>query len=361
MKIGILTFQDTNNFGACLQAYSLVNILKKRGEEVEIIDYHNEYLLSSDVIPIPSKKDFLSKPIRSLCKYGLHYKECYKYINLKRFIRDNCKFSKPTSKNNIDEVTSEYDMIIIGSDQVWNLDANGNDFIFFGGPIEHNVKCVTYGVSAGRKWRQDELSQIKKNLAHFETIYVREASMIHSLQVILDKVNRVKIKVVADPTILLGSRYWLDFCKHYNAQIKGKKYILVYFYDAELLEYAIKLGRIKGLEVKVVTFSHRRIGAQRVRPISIEQWLGLISNAELLITSSYHALLFSLYFRTEFIVDNKRNPERVKSLFDELKIEGRYVDLGKHDYPSVDWNEIHVLLEKKRKESIRLLNEAVEV
>lgn len=359
MKIGILTFQDTNNFGACLQVYSLVNILKKRGEDVEIIDYHNEYLLSNDVIPIPSKRDFLSKPIRSLCKYVLHYKECHKYISLKKFIRDNCKFSKPASKTNIDEVASKYDMIIIGSDQVWNLDVNGNDFIFFGGSIERNVKCVTYGVSSGRKWRQNELSQIKKNLAHFETIYVREASMIPDLQEILDKGNR--IKVVADPTILLGCQYWLDFCKRHNARIRGKKYILVYFYDEELLEYAIKVGRIKGLEVKVVTFSHRRIGAQRVKPISIEQWFDLISNAELLITSSYHALLFSLYFRTEFIVDNKRNPERVKSLFNELKIEGRYVDLGKYDYPSVDWDEIHVLLEKKREESIKLLKEAVKV
>ena len=39
MKIGILTFHRSNNYGAVLQAYALQNYLLEYGLDVEIIDY----------------------------------------------------------------------------------------------------------------------------------------------------------------------------------------------------------------------------------------------------------------------------------------------------------------------------------
>ena len=42
MKIGILTFTDTTNYGASLQAYALQQALTGKGQQVEIISYTNE-------------------------------------------------------------------------------------------------------------------------------------------------------------------------------------------------------------------------------------------------------------------------------------------------------------------------------
>ena len=39
MKIGITTFQWSNNYGAVLQAYALQSFLQERGHLVEIVDY----------------------------------------------------------------------------------------------------------------------------------------------------------------------------------------------------------------------------------------------------------------------------------------------------------------------------------
>ena len=62
MKIGILTFHDTHNFGACLQAYALSEVLRRWGHEVEFINYHNDYLGSSQVIPVVSFLHYVRNP-----------------------------------------------------------------------------------------------------------------------------------------------------------------------------------------------------------------------------------------------------------------------------------------------------------
>ena len=44
MKIGILTFQHANNFGAALQAFALVEYLNQHGHDAEIINYYSDFL-----------------------------------------------------------------------------------------------------------------------------------------------------------------------------------------------------------------------------------------------------------------------------------------------------------------------------
>ena len=41
MKIGIVTFQRTTNFGAIMQCYALNKKIRNLGAECETIDYHN--------------------------------------------------------------------------------------------------------------------------------------------------------------------------------------------------------------------------------------------------------------------------------------------------------------------------------
>ena len=41
MKVGILTFQNANNYGAALQAFALCSTVRKLGYNAELIDYKN--------------------------------------------------------------------------------------------------------------------------------------------------------------------------------------------------------------------------------------------------------------------------------------------------------------------------------
>ena len=45
-KVGILTFHNTLNYGASLQAYALCRVLRNIGADAEIIDYHCENISS---------------------------------------------------------------------------------------------------------------------------------------------------------------------------------------------------------------------------------------------------------------------------------------------------------------------------
>ena len=45
MKIGILTFYCSDNYGAMLQAYGLMNFVKKINSDVEIVPYAPYYLV----------------------------------------------------------------------------------------------------------------------------------------------------------------------------------------------------------------------------------------------------------------------------------------------------------------------------
>ena len=45
MEIGIVTFQNSNNYGALLQAYALTKYLENKGHNVFILDYISEPII----------------------------------------------------------------------------------------------------------------------------------------------------------------------------------------------------------------------------------------------------------------------------------------------------------------------------
>jgi len=47
MKIGILTFHGADNYGAVLQAYALKETVKTLGNDVEIINYIQPYIIKN--------------------------------------------------------------------------------------------------------------------------------------------------------------------------------------------------------------------------------------------------------------------------------------------------------------------------
>ena len=44
MKVGVITFQQSNNYGAILQSYALQKQIDKLGHEAELIDYQCNYI-----------------------------------------------------------------------------------------------------------------------------------------------------------------------------------------------------------------------------------------------------------------------------------------------------------------------------
>ncbi len=189
MKIGILTFHQSVNNGAVMQAYSLSNRLKKEypGHTVEIIDYRRKsvgktysyslfsYLKSSNL------KAFVKKCYDLVLNPQVFYS-----LKLRTEIFKSCIDKLPLSKETIvsddseelyDYIENNYDIIVVGSDAVWNYVTRGFPNVYFPSS-DLKVKKLSYAASCyGMDFlnvQEFERKEIYKVLSGFEFIGVRD-------------------------------------------------------------------------------------------------------------------------------------------------------------------------------------------
>ena len=156
MKIGIITFHWAANYGAVLQAYALSSYLKSKGYSVEIINYRPQW--AKDVKPIP---------------FSFHIKSCITYLDelykRKVFNKFRKKYLSVSEKEyvNISDLSlldGCYDIIITGSDQVFNPDiiASGAklDTTFLLDFTMQKGKKLAYAASFGNSFLADEYKNI---------------------------------------------------------------------------------------------------------------------------------------------------------------------------------------------------------
>ena len=120
MKVGILTFHKTLNFGAMLQCYGLYKTLESEGFNVEVIDYRCPKVESREGVTLDgTPKTFLKRVLRA--------------GKVRRFsnFSSRMKMSARCDRSSFKSACSSYDAIVVGSDQVWNPECQGNDPTFF--------------------------------------------------------------------------------------------------------------------------------------------------------------------------------------------------------------------------------------
>ena len=191
MKIGILTYHRTTNFGAILQTYALQRYLQLVGHEAEVIDY------SSETLKKRYTKDHLYKYLnpRELRRLIL-YNSCYRdnMENFNEFLNKYVRLSNRdyTSKD-IKEAESNYDLFIVGSDQIWNEKISGKDLTFFLDFVNDDGKKAAYAASFGIDRVTVEFSEwCKSFLVKFPNVSVREKSGVKVYQAI--KIGRASCR-----------------------------------------------------------------------------------------------------------------------------------------------------------------------
>ncbi len=66
MKVGILTFQNANNYGAALQAFALCSTVRKLGYSAELIDYKNSSVTEYENPRLPHLSETITNPVGSV-------------------------------------------------------------------------------------------------------------------------------------------------------------------------------------------------------------------------------------------------------------------------------------------------------
>lgn len=362
MKVGILTFHCAHNYGAVLQCYALQETLKNMGHDVEVIDYRPQYLIT------PYQRFnirwFLRKNIFKVIKRI--FREIYlyrirknRYNNFNQFITNHFNLSKEI-ENNI--IPDNYDIYIIGSDQVWNkYITNGIDPIFWGEFRKSSTQeIITYAASMeASEISKEDQSKIKKLLENFNYISVRE----ETLKQLLVKITEKNIEVVLDPTLIANPRIWDQII---IPSQKKRRYILLYQYfkNKNILRIANRIATQINAEVLNITtdFLTKDIdNSVSLYDISPEAFLGYFKDASLIITPTFHGTAFSIIFNRPFYFVKLKDTEntRVNTLLTNLQLSNRIIN--ETDTPvfnDLDYSQANIKLNDLREKSINFLKKA---
>ena len=169
-RIGVLTFQNTINYGAVLQTYALMRYLQNAsGWKIEVINYYNDAVTKREK-PIQLSS---CRNIKHFIKFILNRRaEVCKFKAVGAFCKQYIVYSKEDYLESAHPSFNEYEAIIAGSDQIWNLYLTDNDIKYM--LDGYNGKGYSYAASIGREGilTTQALEAIKK----LRMVSVREVS-----------------------------------------------------------------------------------------------------------------------------------------------------------------------------------------
>ena len=339
MKIGILTYHRSHNYGALLQAIALREILTRIGNSVTYIDYwpayHRHMYKVFSYHMLMDKSSFLAR-----CRYAknciLHYRVRMERIaNFENFIAE---FITPY----LSPMDEFYDVVIHGSDQIWRIQPEIHMYnpIYFGCNSIKSGKKVTYAASMGiLPVSSSDNHLIKSYLSNLDSISVRESD----LKTYVESMGYLCYQHI-DPTLLLPKDFWI---KIMNLQTqKGQKYVLYY----HLMDNSFNMEMIKqfacdrGLELKIIySRAMKKTTDSEITTADPKRFLELVYGAEFVFTSSFHGLVFSLLFQKQVFASFSKNSNRAASLLSLLGIRERLLKSMSNipdKIPDIDYMEV---------------------
>ena len=311
MKIGVVTWNGSYNYGTNLQAFALCKYLESLGHQIDMLI--PSVSDAPALIPGIVSKDCLIR-LRCLIQkllllFGFKKDARLKqYIVIRKYIRDNFRY---VAWNEISaEEKKSYDMVIAGSDQIWNPNVLQSFYLLDFVPL--NVRKCSYASSLGVESLDRETEIVfSKYLSSFTKLSVREISGAKLLAKCINK----PIAVVPDPTFLLTEVQWAKVIKPIRVK---QPYVLCYFVGDNKNNWNIAMDKAKMQGCHVVAI--RSLEAKYI-PSQIEmlegvgpfEFLYLIKSAEFVCTDSFHAMVFSILFNTKFCSFLRFSNDDIKS------------------------------------------------
>ena len=357
MKIGILTYHRTLNYGACLQAVATRVVLEHMGHEVYYIDYWPKYH-SRSYKPFSLEKLF-SLTLKMAVNYVSDTVKCYRFR--KKRIDNFEDFFKMYIYPYCRPLNEKYDIVIYGSDQIWRKQSaiNAYDPIYFGKNDIKAKKNVAFSASMGiLPQNAKDIEAIKELVAHLDKIAVRE----QDLKELLESIGYKGVTLSLDPTLLLTSKEWDEIIPT-SAQ-NHEKYVLVYginkvsFNMDEIYDFA------KEHNCKVIILSGTASSLDSdvyVTTANPSKFIYLIKNAEYVFTSSFHGLAFSIIYHKIFYASYRKNSNRAQTLLDSLRING-HITTGSdlpEAFPDIDYTKVQERLDMLKQYSIDYLKSSI--
>ncbi|WP_026767793.1 polysaccharide pyruvyl transferase family protein [Selenomonas ruminantium] len=353
MKIATLTFHRALNYGAVLQCFALQKTIKDLGYDSDVLDYDCK-IISREYRLVKTETYF--KFIKSLILFPYYYQRKRNYDNfIKKYISKSCKYSY----QDLRRVEDDYDVIITGSDQVWNYKLTGCDDAYFLGFISNRKKRLSYAASFGVKEIPKEFYEFYcKNIEGMGHISVRERAGAELVEQLCGR----QADVVLDPVFLQTEDCW----RNVMSNIKETGYVFVYMPGKYTIRVAQELANRKKLKLihcaYDISFKNINDNVSDSRlSLGPDDFLSLLAGAEYVVSGSFHATAFSLIFQKKFFVEIPPNTgERINNLLNVFGLQNRIFNGDcLPDDREIKWQNVLEKMEVLRNKSLSCLKASI--
>lgn len=368
MNIGILTLAASDNCGSLLQAYATQTTLKSRyGFSSEVLDFR--CAASRDMYDIlPRPWAYPRKFLNSLLHYPTvsrqkkdyeTFRREYMTISAKRFY----------SAEELERSAGDYDLVISGSDQVWNVNIPDFDSAYFLG-WAGNARRVAYAPSLGGCdfSAYPDQEQLRQWLNRFDALSTRERTGQKAVEAVTGK----QVPILPDPTLLISPEQWQSVPEE---PLVKEPYVFYYswaYEDEDMHRIVQQYAEAHNLKVYVIdAFKWLKKKPKdfgfTMSPVGGPQaFLNLMKYADFAFVQSFHGVIFAHMMQKDFYLLDNRSVDnmdhRLASILKLLQHEDRvarcYADI-RPDH--VDYSAEPPLLTEARKLGFDYLDNALGV
>ncbi len=370
MRIAILTLAFNTNYGGIIQNYALQKCLRNQGYDVRTIRIAGKDVglsLRDKIIKYPYR--FLKKILgrkdgvilvekKKKQDYIISCKYLSDFIN-QYILQTKALHTKEELQN---EFKSGYDVVIVGSDQVWrpkylypSLETFFLDF------VDDDIKRIAYAISFGTdevEYNEEQIIRCRDLYKRFDAVSVREFGALNLLNNIYRWKCKQKPVWVLDPTMLLLKKDYENLIQKSNCNIdNGELFCYILDKSQEKKDIVNTLSsklNYKPYKVERKSDDFWDDAENKIYP-SLEQWLKGFQQAKYVFTDSFHGCVFSIIFNKPFIAygNNTRGMSRFNSLFKMVGLENRLIhnisDITDELLNSViKWDDINNVISKMR-------------
>lgn len=315
--------------GSVLQAYATQLLFESMGHNTYIINYKypNEWQTKHGMkIFHPSLKTQIAMLLKLKAKYKGRQK-------IRKFMNKYYNLTKEYKNlKDIENNIPQYDVYISGSDQIWNPRFTCGDPAYFFSFLPEGSNIMSFSSSFACESLDNDIAIKYKNLLkRYKFISVRENQGAKLIKKLLNYVPPVTL----DPTLMVEKEKWEKFI--YKTD-KAGKYIYLYILDYAFnpKPYIFEIAKYFSEKYKLEVICNSsipkdfKIKHKVNKNVGIEDFLSLINNSFLVITSSFHGVAFSVNFKKPIIavVDKDKKDDRLSSILNNLGLNECIAKIG---------------------------------
>lgn len=295
-EVGILTRHIYPNYGSLLQTHALATAVTEVGGKSCVIDYvppaDRPWRLAASSLQesrmrnsFAKRAAYLAIQTPNMATMSLRFRTAQRrLLNLTRTY---------STGNDVARAAESLDLVLAGSDQIWNTIHGDLDPVYFLDGIPSHKRfsyAASFGTAEPSKSNRDRVASW---LQEFGEVSVRERSAHAALGA-----AGIRSRVDVDPVLLHDRTFWSEFAG--KSPAAKTKYLLVYQlhntpdFDRRL---SIIEKRLR-LPVRRITPDAKMFVSKRASDYlsSPERFVGLFRDAEAVVTDSFHGTAFSLVF-----------------------------------------------------------------